>query len=130
MALMTLGGMMIKVGDTVRVWMDPPIWDEDDNAEAYDAGDEEAYDPDEFPGFNHDMYDMLGNEYTVEERHPLLPWCAIRDESGSRWWFHSDWLKVVVNIQLRDEDMKSKYKAVIMKIKRMEQKRKGAGYAF
>jgi hypothetical protein len=125
-----LGGMMINVGDIVKVFHSPEYWDTDDNQEAFDNLDDDAYDPDEFPGFNSDMYDMVGHEFEIIEKHQYQPWYKLKDQYRNSWWFHWDWLKLATTVQLSDEDMKSKYKSVIIKIKRMEQRRKGAGYAF
>lgn len=126
-------GMTIKinVGDTVKCVNEPTYWDEDENHEYYYDDDEDAMEPDEHPGFNSDMYEMLGHEFVVKEIHKYKPWVKLEDKDGNDYfWWHLDWVEYIETIELSEIDKASKYIKVITKIKKMDYKRKGAGYVF
>ena len=124
----------LRAGDRVRVKYGPNYWDDDENMEAWDDGDDDAIDPDHFPGFNSEMEDMVGRTYTVMAIHEYHPWAKLEYDDGhgyiTTFWFHYDWLGIEQHIELNEVDNASPYKSVIIKIKRMESKRKGAGYVF
>ena len=120
----------IKVGDIVTCKYEPEYWDVDDNDTEYDEGDSNCLPTGEHPGFTSDMQSMIGNDYVVKAVHPRQPWVTLEDEYGEPFYWHTDWLVVTTTVELSEFDMTSQHKNVIIKIKRMNARRKGAGYVF
>lgn len=112
----------VEVGDYVKVKYGPNYWDEEDNMEAWDDGDGDSMDPDDFPGFNSDMDAMIGNTYQIKEIHKYRNWVKLTDEYGYNYWFHTDWLIIETVITLNEIDNASPHRNVIIKIKKMEAK--------
>lgn len=120
----------IKVGDIVTCRYEPEYWDQDENDEWYEDGDSDCIPTGEHPGFTPSMEEMLGKDYIVKAIHPRQNWVTLENEYGEPFYWHTDWLVVTTTIDLSEHDMSSQYKNVIIKIKRMQAKRKGAGYAY
>lgn len=123
---------MYNKGDLVQCLYDPFYWDTIDNENNPEGVDEEDLLPEnEHPGFNDEMNSMLGNWYEIKDEHPHKPWILLKDEDGQLWWWHTDWLsKPKENIKLSQVDESSKYKHVILKIKKMQASRERKGYVF
>ena len=120
----------IRVSDIVTCRYEPDYWDMDDNDYHYDEGDDDCIPTGEHPGFTSEMADMIGDDYVVKAINKFHPWVELEDENGDSYWWHTDWLVVTTTVQLSEFDMTSQHKNVIIKIKRMNARRKGAGYAF
>lgn len=127
--------MLYEVGDYVKCLYEPLYWDGYENDTNAEDLEEESLVPEgEHPGFNEYMYHMIHplTEYTVEQVHDFKPWVGLADSEGRRWWWHIDWISKPLQskIVMTEADNNSKYKSVILKIKKMQETRERKGYAF
>lgn len=125
--------MIYKVGDFVKCIEEPAYWDSIDNDNNPDDLEEEyLIAEDDHPGFTSEMYDMLGYECEITRIHESKPWILLRDSNGNNWWWHMDWISIPIQskIIMTEADNNSKYKSVILKIKKMQDTRERKGYAF
>lgn len=125
--------MIYKVGDFVKCIEEPAYWDEVDNDINPEDLDEDCLIAEGYhPGFTSEMYDMLNEEAEVVKIHDYKPWIMLKDSNGGRWWWHMDWISrpIQSKIIMTEADNNSKYKSVILKIKKMQDTRERKGYAF
>ena len=124
--------MGFYVGQLVIAKWQPLYWDpfeNENNPEDYDE--DELEDIDEHPGFNDEMYQMLGKEFEVIELHDTKPWIKLRNQYGEEWWWHTNWIeKQAIIITYSDADKSSKYLKVITKVKQMQARRLNHGHKF
>lgn len=123
---------MYNVGNLLQCLYDPFYWDSIDNENNPEGIDEDSLiEVGEHPGFSSDMYEMIGNWYEIVDVHLHQPWIKLRAEDGRLWWWHKEWLSLPKeNIKLSVADETSKYKHIILKIKKMEASRERKGHAF
>lgn len=127
-----MGAEIYEIGNTVKCFQQPLYWDEWENSDNPDGYDElDLVESNSHPGFCQEMYEMIGNTYEITEIHPYHPWVMLTDNEGADWWWHKDWIHLVKQTEsLTEADLNSKYYKVILKIKRMQDKRVKNGYAF